>query len=132
MSQNIFTAVLVKKNGKLEYNKKGIQQLFERFVNTVKDGEKVDVIFEVQFDTATAAQLAKIHANIRELANETGHTFEEIKLIVKEKSGLCINKKIEGEEITLCKSFGDCSREELNLAIQASIEIGENLGINLY
>jgi hypothetical protein len=132
MSQNIFTGVLVKEHSRLKYTKKGLEELYYKFVETIPEGAKVDVIFEVQNDTGTTAQLAKIHANIREIANDTGHTFEEIKLMVKDKSGLCITKKIEGEDITLCKSFGDCSREELNLAIQASIEIGELLGINLY
>jgi hypothetical protein len=43
--------------------------------------------------------------------------------IVKEKAGLCW----EGH----CKSFGDCSIEELNLAIQAAVEIGDYLNLNL-
>lgn len=132
MSQHLFNGVLIKKDGKLQYGSEGKLELYNKFVDEIVEGSRIDVIFEVQDDSGTRAQIAKVHANIREIANDTGHTFEEIKAIVKDKSGLCITKKVEGEMITLCKSFAECSREELNLAIQASIGIGENLGINLY
>lgn len=132
MSQNIFNSVLVKKDGKLTYDKKTMEKLFNAFVSSIQEGQKVDVIFETQTDTGSTPQIARLHATIREIATDTGHTFEEIKMLVKEKSGLCIQKKEQGQLVTLCKSFGDCSREQLNLAIQASIEIGEALGINLY
>jgi hypothetical protein len=38
---------------------------------------------------------------------------------------------VSGKEYFLAKSFGDCSREELSLAIQAAIEIGEQVGFIL-
>lgn len=132
MSQHIFNSTLVKRDGKLHYTKETVEKLYQEFVKQIQEGTKIDVIFEVQDDTGSSAQIAKLHANIRELASDTGHTFEEIKMLVKDKSGLCIQKKVQGQLVTLCKSFGDCSREQLNLAIQASIEIGEGLGINLY
>ena len=132
MSQNIFTAVLVKKDGKLQHEKKSGLELYNSYLESVDEGAKVEVIFQVQESNATALQISKVHANIRELAGDTGHTFEEIKNVVKEKCGLYTVKEEKGEKITLFKSFADCSRQEINLAIQASIEIGENLGINLY
>jgi hypothetical protein len=61
--------------------------------------------------------------SIRELAAESGHTFDEMQTLVKMKAGLCWEDH--------CKSFGDCSSEELNLAIQAVIEIGDELTLNL-
>ncbi len=63
-------------------------------------------------------------AHIRELANYTGDSFEDMKLQVKLRAGLCTNNN--------CKSFSDCSKEELAMAIQASIEIGDLVGFNLH
>jgi len=132
MSQQIFNSVLVKKNGKLQYSTESMLDLFNKFVDAVEEGKKVEVIFQVYDTKASATQIAKVHANIREIATDTGHTFDEIKTIVKKQSGLYITKEEKGELVTLFKSFAECSRDELSLAIQASIEIGENLGINLY
>jgi hypothetical protein len=68
----------------------------------------------------SALQLAKVHACIRELAKESGYTFDEMKLLIKHNSGL------EG------KSFKDCSKDQLMLAIESCIQIGkENYNINL-
>ena len=64
---------------------------------------------------------------IREIANELGYTFEEVKLQVKRKSGLCFMKN----NVEHCKSFAKCDKEELNLAIQAAIEIGDFAGMQL-
>ena len=50
-----------------------------------------------------------------------------MKTLVKEQSGLCYNT---GEE-TVCKSFADCSKDEIMLTIQACIEIGRIYNINL-
>lgn len=132
MSQHIFNSVLIKKDGKLQYNSEALLDLFNRFVDKVEEGKKVEVIFQVYDTKASATQIAKVHANIREIATDTGHTFDEIKTIVKKQCGLYITKEEKGELVTLFKSFAECSRDELSLAIQASIEIGENLGINLY
>ena len=64
---------------------------------------------------------------LRELAAEIGYSFEEMKLIIKRKTGLCFNKN--GQEY--CKSFGDCDKIELNSVIQNIIEIGDELNSNL-
>ena len=68
------------------------------------------------------AQLAKVHACIRELAKETGYSFNEMKDVVKKHAGLC-------EDKDCYKSFADCSKDEITLAIQSCIEIGEDLNI---
>jgi hypothetical protein len=47
-----------------------------------------------------------------------------MKLLVKDKAGLCLSREVAGKEYFLAKSFGECSREELSLAIQAAIDIG--------
>ena len=50
-----------------------------------------------------------------------------MKTLVKEQSGLCYST----EEGTVCKSFADCSKDEIMLTIQACIEIGRIYNINL-
>ena len=50
--------------------------------------------------------------------------------MIKEKSGLCI-KKVRNEQLYIeLKSFGDCSKEELSLAINTIIEIGKFVNID--
>jgi hypothetical protein len=73
-------------------------------------------------DNGTLAQIAKIHACIRELAIELGYTFDDMKAEVKRRNGMLINDK--------CKSFADCSKEELALVIQSIIQIGDLANIN--
>ena len=78
-------------------------------------------------DNGSLAQLAKVHACIRELAKECGYTFDEMKFIVKKHSGLCY----DGGGAEYCKSFKECSKEELAMAIESAIELGRDLNINL-
>jgi len=63
----------------------------------------------------------------REIANEIGYTFEEIKLQVKRKAGLCFTK----DNTEYCKSFGKCDKSELNTVIQTCLEIADFNGIQL-
>jgi len=70
----------------------------------------------------TLGQLAKVHAMIKELARETGHTFEEMKETVKEKAGLVDPASKD------YKSFAKCNKKELSDAIQMCIEIGNIIG----
>ena len=94
-------------------------------IDIPNDATSVQV--SVTGDNGTNAQIAKIHVSIRQLANDLGYSFSEMKLLVKRKAGLCFNKN--GTEY--CKSFGDCSKEELNSVIQEIIELGDEVGSNL-
>ena len=94
------------------------------FTKGLQEGETVIITYEVQTDDASYAQVSKVHKHIRELANYTGDSFEDMKLQVKLRAGLCSNSD--------CRSFADCSKEELSMAIQASIEIGDLVGFSLY
>ena len=126
MKQNLFSN-LTKRNGKLEYNIKAQETIYNKFVDSLPEGSKVEVFVSVSGDNGTNAQIAKIHVSIRELANELGYTFSELKLQIKRRSGLCFNKN--GGEY--CKSFGDCSKQELNSVIQEIIDLGDEVGSNL-
>jgi len=115
------TGKFIKKDGKLVFAHPQDKLAYEIFVEKLKEGDKVDMFIEVSNPDHSKAQLAKVHACIRELAKESGYTFEEMKLIVKEHAGLA------------GKSFGDCSKSDLMLAIEACIQIGsENYNINLH
>ena len=94
------------------------------FIKGLQEGETVVITYEVQSNDHSYAQLSKLHKHIRELANYTGDTFEDMKLQVKLRAGLCTDDT--------CKSFSDCSKDEMSMAIQASIEIGELVGFSLY
>ena len=123
----MFLGNLVKKNSKLGYSNGKDKLLYELFLNSINEGEEVEIFICKKGDKASTAQIAKVHACIRELAKESGYTFEEMKDIVKGNAGLCSTS----ESADYCKSFANCSKDELMLAIEACIEIGKSLNVNL-
>ena len=126
MKQNLFSN-LTKKNDKLEYNIKAQERIFNKFVEDLPEGAKVEIFVSISGDNGTNAQIAKIHVMIRQLADDLGYSFSEMKLQIKRQAGLCFNKG--GSEY--CKSFAECSKSELNLVIQELIEIGDFSNLNL-
>jgi hypothetical protein len=124
MNHQPFNGKFIKRNGRLEFSSLAVSKQHELFVSEVPDGTIVEFFFEVQQDDGTLPQLAKLHAMIRELALHVGEPFDNMKLLVKDKAGLCLAREVSGKEYFLAKSFGECSREELSLAIQAAIDIG--------
>jgi len=121
--KGVLNIKLIKREGKLVHKDTSDSSLFKIFVDSLEEGQSVDVFFDAHVDNGTYAQISKLKVSIREMAAESGHSFEEMQNIVKERAGLCW----EG----YCKSFGDCSIEELSLAIQAAVEIGDDLNLNL-
>ena len=118
---------LVKKDGKLTYPDDKSKLAYQIFLDKLQEGQRVEMYIGLADADHSIAQLAKVHACIRELAKESGYTFEEMKSIVKAQSGLCM----EVDGLLECKSFADCSKDELMLAIEACITIGKDLNINL-
>jgi len=104
---------------------------YEKFVSNLADGTIVEFFYEEQHDDGTLPQLAKLHVMLKHLSTHIGETVENMKLLVKDRAGLCIAREVSGKEYFLAKSFADCSRDELSLAIQAAIEIGEQVGFIL-
>ena len=100
------------------------------FLNELVEGQIVDGFYDANKDDGTLAQLAKIHACIRQIAIDTGDNFEDLKFEVKKMSGLCVAKEINGEKFLVCKSFSKCSKEELGLVIETIVQIGDTVGIN--
>ena len=108
-------------------------QKFNRMLANLKPGNRVSMMCEVVKDDHSLVQLAKVHALIRELAHCTGNDFEDVKLEVKRKAGLTIKSKDNADKhIELVKSFADCSKDQLSMAIQACIELGNEFGCILY
>ena len=118
---------LVKKDGKLTYPDDQSKLAYQIFLDKIPEGQKVEMYIGLADADHSVAQLAKVHACIRELAKESGYTFEEMKVLIKERSGLCY----DGGDATFCKSFADCSKDELALAIEACVEVGKLYNINL-
>jgi hypothetical protein len=97
------------------------------FKASIPDGSLVETYMEIQTDDGSLAQLAKIHAMIRDLCHHTGDTFEDMKLIIKKRAGICVEKELDGSRFLYCKSLGDCSKQELSLVIQAIQEVSQLL-----
>ena len=123
----MFTVKLVKQDGKLVYPNDKAKLNYQIFLDKLPEGQEVEMYLGLTSSDRSVAQLAKVHACIRELAKESGYTFDEMKTLVKQQSGLCY----DGGGAILCKSFAECSNDALVLAIEACIEIGRELNVNL-
>lgn len=131
MSKNaIFSTILKKFGDKLIYAKGAEEILYREFVSKLEEGHLIQVFFDASKDDGTLAQIAKIKVCIRELAKELGNTFEDTELDIKKASGLCIIKEMDGEKFMIVRSFGDCSVDDLSLAIQTIIQRGDFVNIN--
>jgi len=126
MKDNLFIQATVK-DGELSFPVKALESKYKNFLKNLPDGIKLEIFIGASSGKGSNPQLARIHAMIREIANELGYTFEEVKLQVKRKAGLCFTKN----NVEYCKSFVKCDKEELNLAIQAALEIGDFSGMQL-
>lgn len=127
----MFSTVLKKFGDKLIYANPAHEVLYKTFVNSLGEGQPVELFFDANKDDASLAQLAKAHKCIREIAKEVGETFEDTKLEIKKASGLCVVKVIDGEKYIYCKSLGDCSKEDLSAVIETIIQRGDFLRMNL-
>ena len=122
---NNIQVTVTKVNGILQFKSNLEKKTYEEFISNLPEGSQADIFISTDASgKSTNNQLAKVHKSIRDLAAFTGATFEEMKVEVKRKAGLYSGP-------ASFKSFADCSKEEINLAIQAAIEIGDFTGINL-
>ncbi len=126
MKDNLFVKASVK-DGKLYFPIKAMGTKYRKFFEQLQDNSKLEIFIGVSGIKGSNPQLARLHAMIREIAQEIGYTFEEAKIQVKRSSGLCFVK----DKQEYCKSFADCDKDELNLAIQSCIEIGDFNGKQL-
>ena len=124
----MFSGRLIKKNGKLTYASPQDKLAYDIFISKLEEDQIVEMYLDLASADHSKAQLAKVHACIREMAKESGYTFDEMKCLVKDHAGLAYK---DGLMINY-KSFGDCSKDELMLAIEACIQIGrDQFNLNL-
>jgi len=126
------TINFVKKDGQLIPASDGDAAKFKLYSKSVKEGDVIEAYMSLTApNDKTLGQLAKVHALVRELANFTGHTFDEMKDEIKRRAGLYIVIGTNESDI-LFKSFAECSKDEISRAIETCIEIGHDMGCNLY
>lgn len=124
---DILAIQLEKKDGKLMHMSKGHQALYAEFIKNIEEGQKVEFFYQSLKDDGTNLQLAKIHACIRELASGNGSSFAQMKLNIKKEAGMAWDSPKGTYEM----SFGKASKEDLGLVIEALIEVGDYLDVNL-
>lgn len=129
--KNRYTGLLRKNGISLDYVNLADKTSYGYFLESIPEGCLVEVYMEKQSDDGTLAQLAKVHAMIRELSTHIGETFEDMKLLVKKRAGLCIEKEIEGSRFLYCKSLGKCNKQELSLCIEAMKQIGDSIDYSI-
>ena len=127
MPKGYFFSQMVKDGDELNHSIKAKGKLYDNLVKELPEGTKVEVFINIVGKKASNAQIARVHVMIRELAAEIGYSFQETKLQVKRKAGLCFNR--DGQEY--CKSFGDCDIQEMSSVIQTIIDMGDFVGANL-
>lgn len=123
----MFTGLMVKKGTKMSFSNKKDALLYQMFIDSLKDGEVIEMLVTVKGKKANNAQISKVHACIRMLASELGYSFDEMKIIIKDKSGLWTTDQDE----VIYKSFADCSSDEISSAIETCNELGREMNIIL-
>ena len=116
--KKIYNTILIKRDGKLEHTIQAKEVNLNEIIKELPEGSKVEVFANVIGMKGSNAQLAKIHAMIRQLANDIGEDPITLKETVKDTA-------------MISKSFADCDTEELNSVIQALLTIGDFTGSNL-
>jgi len=101
---------------------------YKLFLKTLREGDTIEAFMNLNKADKTLSQVAYAHVLIRELANYTGHSFEEMKILIKEKTGLCVKTP---ESRTIYKSLGDCSKNELSNVIETCLQLGNDIGCYL-
>ena len=131
MKEGMFNTSLKKIGDKFIHIKTGDEVRYKEFIKILDEGTQVDMFMEINSGDGTLDQLAKVHKCIRVLANQSGCTFEDMKMVIKDRSGLVIKRTVLGKEYMDWKSFGNISRDDLGLAIQTCIELGDAMKLNL-
>jgi hypothetical protein len=99
---------------------------YQKYISLLKEDTFVSVTFEASHRDNTKAQLAKIHAMIKEIADETGESVLETKKNIKNQCGLTFYK----DKVKSYRSFADCSKVELMNVIENIYQLGIFLNIN--
>jgi len=121
-----FAIRYIKKNGKL-VPKDGLSKArLKEYITSITENDLVDVLIEANEPDNTKAQLAKIHAMIGEVANETGEDVKKTKNDIKNQCGLTYYK----DQQKKYKSFADLSKADLSDVIEKLYIIGDFIGVD--
>lgn len=127
---NITLKLKINEDGNLVPANEVEEAKFKQFkMSTTSEDVFDSFISKVEKNDKTLGQLAKVHILIKELASETGHSVEEMKNYIKERAGITF---INDEGHKEYKSFTNCGKSELSLAIQHCIMVGDEIGCHLY
>ncbi len=124
MKQLPITVLLKMENGILVPKRDMDKYTLQNYLNNVEEGAVIQVTYEEQSINGTYAQISKLQACTRELANHLGYSHEEVKDMVKVRAGLYNS---DGD----MKSFAECTKEELSLAIQFALDLGDQVDFPL-
>ena len=116
--KKIFNTTLIKRDGKLEHTIQAKETLLDELIKDLPEGTKIEVFANTVGMKGSNAQLAKIHAMLRQLASDIGEETATLKEQIK-------------KEAMIDKSFADCDTDELNDVIQTILKIGDWSGSNL-
>lgn len=100
-----------KKNGKLETRNR---LALDKWIDYLSEGEEVVIKIRKQKDYKTFRQVRLCYACLRSISDLTGHTVEEVKVLMKMKQGLCFSHVIEGTDVSVCKSISEMTKIELS------------------
>jgi len=128
---SMFQGTWIKYKGKLIPANKVTSIRYQAFLDSLKEGQTIENFMDADKDDGTLPQLAKIHACIRRIAEETGNEPNIVKKEIKRRAGLTkVYKNDEGKTVRKYKSFARCSKEELGVAIETTIRVGDLIGLN--
>lgn len=114
-------------NGKLVISNKDVISDWLKLQN---EGDTIVLRYTNQKDYKSVRQIRLLYKQFREIARFTGSTVEDIKLMLKYHFGLCHTTKVEGNEITICKSISDLKKSEISELIE-QVDIWSNQTLNL-
>lgn len=108
--KNYIRIKMIKRNGTLVPCNSAESTLFKEFVNSMDEYQLAFTLFETDSSDGTALQKSRIHATIKDIATDQQIGFNEVKYLIKDRSGL---RHPDGTYT----SFADCSKEELSRVI---------------
>ena len=124
MKQLPMTILLKVENGTFVPKRDIDKYALRNYLMNAEEGATIQVTYEELSTDGTYAQISKLQACTRELSKHLGYTHEEVKDMVKVRAGLYNS---DGD----IKSFAHCTKEELTLAIQAVLDLGEQVDFPL-
>lgn len=101
----------VKEKGKLVIRNR---QALDYWLDHLSDGDDIVVKLRRQKDYKTFRQVRLCYACLRSISDKTGHSIEEVKVLMKIKQGLCFSHNIEGTDVSICKSISEMTKAELS------------------